>query len=206
MDIFSNGTFDQDEIEIDNNHDVLKELFDALDLNGILSEEDYHELMQSDQPGVLEWKDYPCSSDSINHLDVRLTFDKATHDAWNTAKEEIPVIMSNVQQLLKLLESSIPSDNKVFSIFFGPESRFINVLTSKLCIDYATILKWLHDICIQAVYQITPKDLYDDKIIKNHLLLTAKESFNIWKLLSTVDQANNTTGRREDFVYEGAAV
>jgi hypothetical protein len=71
-----------------------------------------------------------------------------------------------------------------------------------LCIDYATILKWLHDICIQAVYQISPNDLYKDEIIKNHLLLTAKESLDIWKHLSTIDQANNTVGRREDFIYE----
>ncbi len=192
---------DQDE---SNTYDHLEitSLLDALDLNVILSEEDYRELMQSDQPGVMEGKDYPCSSDNINHLDVHLTFDKDTSDAWDSAKKETLAIISNVRRLLKLPESANPSDSEIYSIFFGPESRFINVLTSKLSIDYATVLKWLHDICIQAVYQISPKDLYEDGIIKNHLLLTDKENYNIWRHLSTVKQESNAIGRREDFIYE----
>ena len=52
------------------------------------------------------------------------------------------------------------------------------------------------------MYQISPKDLYEDEIIKNHLLLTDKENYNTWKHLSTVNQASNAIGRREDFIYE----
>jgi hypothetical protein len=40
-------------------------------------------------------------------------------------------------------------------------------LMSKLCIDYTSVLNWLHDICVQAVYQISPKDSYEDEIIKS---------------------------------------
>jgi hypothetical protein len=200
MSTFNDSTLDQDESNA-YDHLEITSLLDALDLNGILSEEDYHELMQSDQPGVMEWKDYPCSNENIHHLDVRLTFDKATSDAWDSAKKETLAITSNVKRLLKLPESANPLDSEIYSIFFGPESRFINILMSKLCIDYATV-KWLHDICIQAVYQISPKDLYEDEIIKNHLLLTEKENYNIWKHLSTVNQANNAIGHREDFIYE----
>jgi hypothetical protein len=65
MDPFIDDNFDQGEFDVDENLDITH-LFDAVNLNGILSEEDYRELMQSDQPDVLEWKDYPCRSDNIN--------------------------------------------------------------------------------------------------------------------------------------------
>jgi hypothetical protein len=115
--------------------------------------------MQSDQSGVIGWKDYPCNSDNIHYIDVHLTFDKATKNAWDSAKKETLALISNIKRLLKLPESANPSDSEIYSIFFGPESCFINALMSKLYIDYTTVLKWLHYICLQAMYQISPKDL-----------------------------------------------
>ncbi len=50
MDTFFDDNFDWDEFDVDENLDIAP-LFDAVDLNGILSEEDYRELMQSNQPG-----------------------------------------------------------------------------------------------------------------------------------------------------------
>jgi hypothetical protein len=56
MNTFYDSALDQDEFNTSDNLEITT-LLDALDLNGILSDEDYHELMQSEQPRVMEWKD-----------------------------------------------------------------------------------------------------------------------------------------------------
>jgi hypothetical protein len=51
-----------------------------------------------------------------------------------------------------------------------------------LKIDYVTCLKWLHDIFIQATYQLSSTELYNDEVFKDHLLLlNYTESMSIWK-------------------------
>jgi hypothetical protein len=70
--------------------------------------------------------------------------------------EKINYITSNARRLLGLSETQKPSDKQIFSIFFAMESHFAYILMSKLEIDYVTILKWLHEICLQEVYQVAP--------------------------------------------------
>jgi hypothetical protein len=127
----------------------------------ILSIEDYKELMNSEQPGILDWKDFPTNFEEIQNINVRFDFDGATRHAWETAKEEVTSIILNSRSndLLCLSETEMPSTEKIFQLFFGKESRFANILMSKLKVDYATLVKWLHDTCMQAVYQISPTDL-----------------------------------------------
>ena len=50
-----------------------------------------------------------------------------------------------------------------------------------LKLDYTTLLRWLNDICIQAVYQLSPEHLYNDRLFKSVLLLTFTDNNAIWK-------------------------
>ena len=45
-----------------------------------------------EQPDVSDWTDYPSHYDGVKKIDVRITFDEATRNAWDTAKEEIQFI------------------------------------------------------------------------------------------------------------------
>jgi len=63
----------------------------------------------------------------------------------------------------------------------------------------------LNDICIQAVYQLSPEDLYHDRLFKSILLLTFTENNAIWKKFSTANQSSNSVtdqGWRGNFLYE----
>lgn len=91
------------------------------------------------------------------------------------AKEEIDTIKSNARQLFSLPDDRnlYLSDKQIYSIFFSKDSRFANVLLTKLEVDYVTLLKWLHDCCFQAYYGLSHTDIYNDKCIKEHLLRAA---------------------------------
>jgi hypothetical protein len=185
--------------------DEIPFIFDPLDIKYTLSVEDYKELMNREQPGILDWKDYPCTSDTIKNLDVCFTFDKAKTDAWNTAKEEIDAITYNTRQLFGLPDDRNLSDNQIYSIFFSKDSRIANILLSKLEVDYVTLLKWLHDSCFQAYYGFSHTDLYNDRCIEEHLLLNRGGNYGIWEQIATVDQTTSTiaeVGRRGNFLYE----
>ncbi len=165
------------------------------------------ELVNAEQPGILDWKTFPTSFDDVKNVDVHFTFDEATRCAWKTAKEEIASILNNARKpdLLNLSEAEKPTDRKTYSLFFSQERRFLNVLMFHLKLDYVTCLKWLHDIFIQATYQLSSTELYNDKVFENHLLLNYTESMSIWKKLSIANQSSSNVlavGRREDFVFE----
>jgi hypothetical protein len=68
--------FYDDEFSSKNEDDDASKLCEPI--NSILSFEDYNELMNSEQPGVLEWKDYPSNFEEVQNVDVRITFDEAT--------------------------------------------------------------------------------------------------------------------------------
>jgi hypothetical protein len=58
---------------------------------------------------------------------------------------------------------------------------------------------------MQAMYQLSATDLYNDKNLNGRLLLSYGESMTIWKQLSIVNQSSSNVlavGRREDFVFE----
>jgi hypothetical protein len=139
------------DFEEEDDGEELYTLFDALDINTILSVDDCQQLMNREQPGISDWKDYPVSSDKIEDLDVRFTFDKAKQDAWSTAKMEINAITSNARKIIGLSETDDPSDKQLFSIFFGEESHFAKAIMSKLEVDYQLLLEWLHDNFLQAI-------------------------------------------------------
>ncbi len=92
-------------------------------ITSILSIEDYKELINAEQPGILDWKAFPSSFDGVKNVDVRFTFDEATRCAWKTAKEEIASILNNARKpdLLNLSEAEKPSDMKFFLLFFAKE-------------------------------------------------------------------------------------
>jgi hypothetical protein len=106
-------TFNQEDFE-EEDAGELYSLFDALDVNTILSIEDYKELTNREQPTISDWKDNPVSSDRVDHIDVRFSFDKARRDAWDTAKLEIEAITSKARKLVGLSESGHPTDKQLF--------------------------------------------------------------------------------------------
>jgi hypothetical protein len=63
---------------------------------------------------------------------------------------------------------------------------------SHLKINYTTLLKWLHDICIQGVYQLSPTDLYKDKIFEDHLFLNLTENSYIWNRFCIANQSSDS--------------
>ncbi len=169
--------------------------------NYILSIEDYKELMNSEQPGVLEWKDSPTNYEEASNINVDFTFDEATRSAWKSAQDEITSILINSRKedLLNLSEIEKPSTENIFSLFFGEESRFAKVLMLHLHCDYQTLTSWLQDICMQAIYQLSPTDLYQDTLVGY-----ADITF-IWKPLSQANQSSNNIicmGCRGDFLYK----
>ena len=166
-DIFSFDIEDDSDIDVDD--DCVSPMFDAL--GSILSMEDYKELMNKEQPGVLDWKDYPCNSDRLQNLEVRFTFDKSTRDAWATAKDEIECITSAARRLIGKYDDSKPSTREIFSIFFGENSRFARIMMEKLEVDYVLLLKWLHDIFLQSIYSGSTSSLYKSEVFNNHTLL-----------------------------------
>ena len=196
--------FDHDDLLDEEEDDEISLLFETLDQDHILSVDDYKELMARDQPGILEWKDYPCSKEEVEHIAVRFTFDKAKQYLWSTAKEEINAITSSARRLLGLSEDQSPSDMKIFSIFFAKDSRFAKVLMDKLGIDYVLLLKWLHDSCLQSFYQLSPTNLYNDPWLKSHLFLNEGSNYGIWEQLTEADREEGTlaVGRRSAFLYE----
>jgi hypothetical protein len=70
--------------------------------------------------------------------------------------------------------------------------------------DYTTLLKRLHDVCMQAVYQLSPTDLYKDKIFEDHLLLNFIENSFTWKQFSIANQSSDsvTDQGRAGYLYE----
>jgi hypothetical protein len=50
-------------------------------INTILSIEDYEVLMNSEQPGIIEWKDFPSNFAEASNVTVHFTFDEATSTA-----------------------------------------------------------------------------------------------------------------------------
>jgi hypothetical protein len=94
----------------------------------ILSIKDYNELINAEQPGLLDWKGFPTSFDGIKIVAVHLTFDEATCCTWKMAKEEIASILNNSRKpdLLNLSEAEKSTDRKYFHCFFSKEHRFIN--------------------------------------------------------------------------------
>ncbi len=103
----------------------------------------------------------------------------AKQDVWSTAKKEINAITSNARKIIGLSETDDPSDKRLFSIFFGEESNFAKAIMSKLEVDYQLLLEWLHDSFLQAIYQMAPSNLYNDKIIKSHLMLNEGGNYGI---------------------------
>ncbi len=196
---------DDDEFASGDTDDYISQLCDPI--SSILSIEDYKELINAEQPGVLDWKAFPRNFDEVQHVDVRFTFDEATKCAWMTAKEEIASILNNARKydLLNLSETEKPTNTQIFSLFFGKERRFINALMFHLKVDYVTCLKFMHDICMQAMYHQSATDLYNDDNIKDRLLLSYEKAMSIWRQLSIANQSSSNilaVGRREDFVYE----
>jgi hypothetical protein len=107
--------------------------------------------------------------------------------------------------LLDLAETEKPTPVQIFSLFFAKESQFAKVMMSHLKLDYATLLRWLNDICIQAVYQLSPEDLYSDTLCKSALLFFFNENNTIWKKFAVANQSSNSVtdqGRQGDFLYE----
>jgi hypothetical protein len=90
-------------------------------ITSILSIEDYKELINAQQPGILDWKAFPTNFDDVKNVDVHFTFDEATRCAWKMAKEEIASILSNARKpdLLNLSETEKPTDRKIFSLFYS---------------------------------------------------------------------------------------
>jgi hypothetical protein len=148
------------------------------------------ELMNSEQLGVLEWKDFPSDYEEASNVNVHFTFDEATRSAWKSAKEEITSILINARKEdpLNLSETEKPSTEKILSLFFGKESRFAKGLILNLQFDYKTLTLWLHDICLQAINQLSPTD----KVFENPLLLSYTENTFIWKKLSHANQPSNS--------------
>jgi hypothetical protein len=144
----------------------------------IISFEDWNELTNSKQPDISDWKDYPMNYEEVHKIDVRITFNEVTRNDWETAKEEINSILKNAKghDLINLFENEKPTNAQILSLFFARESQFSKVLMSHLQIDYITLLRWLNDVCIQAVYQLSPEDLYNDELFLNVLLLSYTEN------------------------------
>jgi hypothetical protein len=145
--------------------------------------------------------------EEMHKIDVRITFNEVTRNAWETAKEEINSILKNAKghDLINLFENEKPTNAQILSLFFARESQFSKVLMSHLQIDYITLLRWLNDVCIQAVYQLSPEDLYNDELFQSVLLLSYTENNMIWKKFSVANQSSNSVldnGRAGDFVYE----
>ena len=68
--------FYDDDFSSENKDDRTSQLCESI--NSILSFEDYNKLMKSEQPGVLDLKDYPSNFEEVQNIDVRITFDEAT--------------------------------------------------------------------------------------------------------------------------------
>jgi hypothetical protein len=68
--------FYDDDFSSENEDDRTSQLCEPI--NSILSFEDYNKLMKSEQPGVLDLKDYPSNFEEVQNIDVRITFDEAT--------------------------------------------------------------------------------------------------------------------------------
>lgn len=130
--------------------------------------------MKKEQPGILNWKDYPCNNDSIHNLDVCFTFDKAKKRCVEKkAKEEIDAINSNARWLFSLPVDRNLSDIQIYSFFFSKDSRFPDVLLTKLEVDYGILL----NCCFQDYNGLS----YTDIIIADEQL---QEEYDIigWQL------------------------
>jgi hypothetical protein len=90
-------------------------------ITSIISFEDWNELTNSEQPDISDWKDYPLNYEELQKIDVHITFNEVTRNAWETVKEEISSILEN---------------------------QCTKNLMSDLQIDFITLLRWLNDICI----------------------------------------------------------
>jgi len=126
-----------------------------------------------------------------------VTFDQATHDAWEVAKQEISIVRRNIQDMLRITEFSEFSVLRLLDFIIGPTSEIWHLVDSHLNgsriyppskpLTHEVFRRVVGSFFIASSLGMSSKGLWDEPIIDKSSLCTYEEYIAFWKAVSTHD-------------------
>ena len=116
-----------------------------------------------------------------------VTFDQATHDAWEVAKQEILIVRRNIKDMLRLTECSEFSVVDLLDYIIGPTSEIWHLVDSHLngsgiyppskSLTHEVFKRVVCSFFIASPLGMSSKCLWDEPIINKSSLCSHIEAF-----------------------------
>jgi hypothetical protein len=125
------------------------------------------------------------------------TFDQATHDAWEIARNEISIVRQNITRKLRLDIGASFSIELLLDAFIGANSALWHIINDHLNdgkaylnsspLRHEVFKKIMGTFFVASSLRISAKTLYDDALIDKSKLCSYEEYLAFWKAITMRD-------------------